>query len=223
MEELALERETDEASKDRLERLRGEPPTRRRSCVAWRPVGRARRLHSRAPASCASRSTSCGCEAERLQRAGDLAAGLRDPLRTHPRAGEADGARGVGGGDRGPDGPRGGRPRGDRRGGGGLDRASRPAGCSRARPRSCCGWRTSSAGGWSVSGAAVERRLRRRTTLAGRDVRPQPADRGAAVLRADRRRQDRARQALADYLFDGERATVRLDMSEYSERHRSPG
>lgn len=35
----------------------------------------------------------------------------------------------------------------------------------------------------------------------------------------DRRRQDRARRALAEFLFDTEDAIVQVDMSEYMEKH----
>jgi ATP-dependent Clp protease ATP-binding subunit ClpB len=38
-------------------------------------------------------------------------------------------------------------------------------------------------------------------------------------LGPDRRRQDRARRALAEFLFDTEDAMVRIDMSEYMEKH----
>ena len=48
---------------------------------------------------------------------------------------------------------------------------------------------------------------------------PEPADRLVRLPRPDRRRQDRARRALAEFMFDDERAMVRLDMSEYQERH----
>ena len=50
-------------------------------------------------------------------------------------------------------------------------------------------------------------------------VGPQPPDRQLPVPRSDRRRQDRAGPSLADYLFDDERAMVRIDMSEYMEKH----
>ena len=97
--------------------------------------------------------------------------------------------------------------------------ASRPAVCSRARPRSCS--RMESIIGARLIGQeravqAVSDAVRRSRAGLGR---PQPADRLVPVPRPDRRRQDRARQGLADFLFDDERAMVRIDMSEYSERH----
>ena len=66
---------------------------------------------------------------------------------------------------------------------------------------------------------AVERRRRRAAPLARRPAGPQPADRLVPVPRADRRRQDRAGRALAEFMFDSQDAMVRLDMSEYMEKH----
>ena len=48
---------------------------------------------------------------------------------------------------------------------------------------------------------------------------PEPADRLVRLPRPDRGGQDRAGPALAEFMFDDERAMVRLDMSEYQERH----
>ena len=97
--------------------------------------------------------------------------------------------------------------------------ASRPAGCWRARPRSCCGWRTSSAGGWSASAAAVRAvsdAVRRARAGISDPDRPTgsflflgPTGVGKTELA----------KALADFLFDDERAMVRIDMSEYGEKH----
>jgi ATP-dependent Clp protease ATP-binding subunit ClpB len=95
-----------------------------------------------------------------------------------------------------------------------------PAGrCSRARPPSCCAWRTSSASAW------WDRR---------RPCRPCPMRCGAAVQASPTRTVRRARSCssarpasvrpswqkpLAEFLFDDERAMVRIDMSEYGEKH----
>jgi len=48
---------------------------------------------------------------------------------------------------------------------------------------------------------------------------PKRADGVVPVPRPHRRRQDRAGRALAEFLFDDERAMVRIDMSEYQEKH----
>jgi ATP-dependent Clp protease ATP-binding subunit ClpB len=51
----------------------------------------------------------------------------------------------------------------------------------------------------------------------------QPADRQLHLPGADRRGQDRAGARLAEFLFDDEHALVRIDMSEYQERHTVAG
>ena len=56
------------------------------------------------------------------------------------------------------------------------------------------------------------------TSFACGHFRPEPPNRLVPVPRPDRRGQDRARQALADFLFDDEKAMVRIDMSEYMEK-----
>ena len=48
---------------------------------------------------------------------------------------------------------------------------------------------------------------------------PEPADRFVHLPRADRRRQNRTGPRLAEFLFDDEKAMVRIDMSEYQEKH----
>ena len=63
---------------------------------------------------------------------------------------------------------------------------------------------------------AVSNALRRARAPASR---PQPADRLLRLPRADRRGQDRAGAALAEFMFDDDQAMVRIDMSEYQEQH----
>ena len=61
MEEFALEKETDDASvRSGSRRCAPTSPTARRSCAASTPAGSRRRPRSRARASCAASSTSCG-------------------------------------------------------------------------------------------------------------------------------------------------------------------
>jgi len=48
---------------------------------------------------------------------------------------------------------------------------------------------------------------------------PAPADWQLTVPGSDRRRQTELARSLADFLFDDEQALVRLDMSEYMEKH----
>ena len=105
-------------------------------------------------------------------------------------------------------------PRSSRRG-----PASRPAACSRARRRSCCAWRTSSASASSARAEAVravsDAVRRARAGIADPD-RPTgsflflgPTGVGKTELA----------KALAEFLFDDEHAMVRIDMSEYGEKH----
>ena len=97
--------------------------------------------------------------------------------------------------------------------------ASRPAGCSRARPPSCCGWRRSSVErlvGQRPAVNAVSDAVRRSRAGISDPNRPTgsflflgPTGVGKTELA----------KSLADFLFDDERAIVRIDMSEYSEKH----
>ena len=97
--------------------------------------------------------------------------------------------------------------------------ASPPAGCSRARRRSCCGWRTGSRRrvvGQPDAVRAVSDAVRRARSGVADPDRPTgsflflgPTGVGKTELA----------KALAEFLFDDERAMVRIDMSEYSEKH----
>ena len=97
--------------------------------------------------------------------------------------------------------------------------ASRPAGCWRARPPSCCAWRSRCRPRWSARreavGAVAGAVRRARAGVADPD-RPTgsflflgPTGVGKTELA----------KALAGFLFDDERAMVRIDMSEYGEKH----
>ena len=101
----------------------------------------------------------------------------------------------------------------------GLDRhPGRPAARGRDR-RSCCGWRTGSAGrvvGQPDAVRAVSDAVRRARSGVADPDRPTgsflflgPTGVGKTELA----------KALAEFLFDDERAMVRIDMSEYSEKH----
>ena len=98
--------------------------------------------------------------------------------------------------------------------------ASPPAGCSRARPRSCCAWRTSSGTRLIGQQSAVARGLRRRTPRARR-ASPTPTGPTGSFLFLGPTGVGKTElaKALADFLFDDERAMVRIDMSEYGEKH----
>ena len=113
----------------------------------------------------------------------------------------------------------GGRARRHRRGGRRHGPAFPPAGCSKARPPSCCAWKTS----WASASSA-----RRKAVTAVSD-----AVRRARAGVADPNRptgsfmflgptgvgKTELAKALAEFLFDDERAMVRIDMSEYGEKH----
>ena len=97
--------------------------------------------------------------------------------------------------------------------------ASPPVGCSKARPPSCCGWRSALERARRRAGEAVEavsdavRRARAgsptRTGPTGSFLFLGPTGVGKTELA----------KALAEFLFDDERAMVRIDMSEYGEKH----
>ena len=99
------------------------------------------------------------------------------------------------------------------------DRHPRLAACWRARRRSCCTWR-------SACTSASSARTRRSQPSPTPSAAPAPASRtrsgpsaasSSSAPPASARRS--WRKALAEYLFDDEDAMIRLDMSEYQERH----
>ena len=97
--------------------------------------------------------------------------------------------------------------------------ASRPGGCWRARPPSCCGWRTSSAS--AVVGQAEAVRPSPTRCAAPGPASPTP-DRPTGsflFLGPTGVGKTELAKALAEFLFDDERAMVRIDMSEYGEKH----
>ena len=220
MEELALAQETDEAS-----------------TAAARPAARRPR---RQAGGAAPRSTPGGSRRRRgLDRVGEL----NGPARRHARPGRARPARrrprhGVPAAVRRDPGRReGARRRAGRRRDAATPwsrrrsarttsprssppgPASRPAGCSRARPPSCCGWRTSSAGG---SSARRPPYAPCPTPYAGARAGISDPDRPTGsflFLGPTGVGKTELAKALADFLFDDERAMVRIDMSEYGEKH----
>ena len=68
---------------------------------------------------------------------------------------------------------------------------------------------------------AVDRGRGRAPARARRPAGPEPADRLVPLPRPDGVGKTELARALAEFLFDDERAMVRLDMSEYMEKHRS--
>ena len=136
MEELALERETDEASKDRLERLRADLADREEELRELEARWEREKAALEGSGELRKQIDELRVEAERAAaRRATCGAASRDPLRPDPgrwrsRSRPPTPAET----DRGPDGPRGGRPGGDRRGRRGLDRhPDRPAARGRDR------------------------------------------------------------------------------------------
>ena len=222
MEELALERETDDASRDRLERLRADLADKEEELRGLEARWEREKAALEGSGELRKQIDELRVEAERLQRSGDLGAaseilyGRIPTLEAQIAAAESARRRRdvedpmvneeVG-------------PAGDRRRRRGLDRHPDRAACSRARPPSCCGWRRSSVErlvGQPAAVAAVSDAVRRsRAGIADPD-RPTgsflflgPTGVGKTELA----------KSLADFLFDDERAIVRIDMSEYCEKH----
>ena len=150
MEELALEQETDEASRQRLERLRADLADKQEQLRELNARWEQEKAGLDRVGELMARLDDLRGQAERAQRDGDLATASRLLYAEIPAAEKelADARAGRARPARRWSRRRSGRttsPRSSRPG-----PASRPAGCSRARPPSCCGWRTSSASGWSA-------------------------------------------------------------------------
>ncbi len=221
MEELALERETDDASQDRLgaaarrPRRQGGGAARARGALGA-GEGRARGLRRAAQAD--RRAARRGRAARSAQR-GPRRRARRSSTAAIPALEKQIEAAESAERDRGPDGQREGRARRRSPTSSRPGPASRPAGCSRARPPSCCGWRRSSAErlvGQQAAVTAVSDAVRRSRAGISDPNRPTgsflflgPTGVGKTELA----------KSLADFLFDDERAIVRIDMSEYSEKH----
>ena len=90
MEELALERETDDASRDRLERLRADLADREEELRGLEARWEREKAALEGSGELRKQIDELRVEAERLQRDGDLGGASRDPLRPDPDPGEAD-------------------------------------------------------------------------------------------------------------------------------------
>ena len=214
IEQEALKKENDEAAETprhpagRSCAARRNTPTSRRSGRPKRPRCRAR---------IASRRTEGKQELEAARREGDLARWRRSSTgacrswrkswrrRTRPRAGHAAGAQQ---GDRG----------GNRRGGFQVDRHSRVQD-ARGRKRKTAAHGRGAGQARRRPGRGGEDRRQRHPPLARRALRSAPPERFVPVPGPHGRGQDRACKALAEFLFDTEEAMVRIDMSEFMEKH----
>ena len=221
MEELALEREEDAASKDRLERLRKDLADRREQLAALNARWDAEKAGLNRVGELKSRIDEARGQAERLQREGNLAEASAILYGQIPQM-EAELAAGPGGRKRRAagrsDGQGRGRPGRRRRRRGGVDRhPGRPA--ARGRDREAApdgGDHRLPADRPDAAVRAVSDAVRRARAGVADPDRPTgsflflgPTGVGKTELA----------KSLADFLFDDERAMVRIDMSEYSERH----
>ena len=238
MEELALARESDAASRDRLERLRADLADRQEQLTALIARWDQEKAGLNRVGELKKRLDDLKGQAERAQRDADFEAASRlmygeipalehelaEASRRPPPTRKAETPE-TPGRPASPESPP--RPPWSRRRSApttwrtscrpGL--ASPRAGCSRARPANCSGWRTSS--GTASSGRPA--RCRRFPTRSagpgpGSPTRIVPPDRSSSWARPGVGKTELAK-ALAEFLFDDERAMIRIDMSEYSEKH----
>ena len=228
MEEMALAKETDPASKERLERLRADLADRQEQLTALIARWEREKAGLNKVGELKKQLDDLRGQAERAQRDADFETAsrlmygeipaLERELEAAAAAAASEDSRARRPGEP-ADGQGGGRPGRRRRRGLLLDRHPGRAGCWRARPASCCGWRTSSATrlvGQAEAVQAVSDAVRRSRAGISDPDRPTgsflflgPTGVGKTELA----------KALAEFLFDDERAMVRIDMSEYSEKH----
>ena len=220
MEEFALAKETDDASVERLATLRRTSPTREEELRGLEARWEQEKASLEGEGELRRQLDQLRVEADRLLREGDLAEASEIQYGRIPElekqiaaVEDAEQSRGRAAGRRG------GRRRADRRGRRGLDRhphrpdargrdrqAARDGGGDRraadrpARPPS-----TRSATPYAARAPASPTRNR----PTGSFLFLGPTGTGKTELA----------KALADFLFDDERAIVRIDMSEYSEKH----
>ena len=218
MEELALERETDEASQERLAQLRRDMADRSTELAALTARWEREQAGLNRVGELKQQLDQLQSEVERAQREGDLDDGVAAVVRRDPRA--AEGARAGRRRRAGrADGRGAGRPRRHRPGRQRLDRhPRRPDARGRDRQAAAHGGRARRAPR-RVSGRrsqAVSDAVRRARAGISDPDRPTgsflflgPTGVGKTELA----------KALAEFLFDDERAMTRIDMSEYGEKH----
>ena len=223
MEEMQLKKAEDPASKERLEKLQNELANTREKLSGSRPAGcgegrpqQGRDLRAQLDAK--------RVEADKFTRE-QPGRGVEDPVRRDSGDSEAAGRGREGRCGRGCDGrdqarADGARPCGRRFGGRHRLRVDR-----HPRRSPDAGREREAAEHGGLPRQARDRPEgsdrggeRRGASFARRHQRPEPSDRLVPVPRPHRRGQDRACQALADFLFDDEKAMVRIDMSEYMEK-----
>ena len=220
IEQEALKKEKDEASRKRLATLRGDPAAGwRRNTPTSRRSGSPRRRRCRARAQIREELDRARLELDAARRAGDLGRMAELQYGRIPEL-EKRLRRGHGGRGQGADSwcaTRSPRRRSRRSSPSGP--ASRSRRCSRARRTSCCAWRRRSSKrvvGQDEALRIVSNAIRRSRAGLSDPRRPNgsflflgPTGVGKTELC----------KALAEFLFDTEEAMVRIDMSEFMEKH----
>ena len=219
IEEMALAKEEDAASKERLEKLRAELADHKEKLAELTTRWQNEKGAIDIVRELKEQLETLRGEADRAERDGDLAKAVRAALRPYPRDGEE--ARRGGAARRGPRGRHaqgGGRTRRHRRRGVGVDRHSRRTDArGRDRQAAADGGRAGQARRRQKKAVqAVSDAVRRSRAGVADPNRPTgsfmflgPTGVGKTELA----------KALAEFLFDDERAMVRIDMSEYGEKH----
>ncbi len=222
IEREALKKETDDASKARLRGARGGAGRAARElgrdegALAEREGGD-RGDQGGQGAARGGRPRGRAGRARRRPRARGEAALRRDP-RAREDGRRAGGAAGRAARRRRLDADRGGDRGGRRRGRRQMDRhPGQPPDGGRGREADPHGGAPARAG--DRPGRGDRRRLQRAAPLARRPLRPQPADRLFLFLGPTGVGKTELAKALAEFMFDSEQAIVRLDMSEYMEKH----
>ena len=219
IEREALKKEKDTASKDRLAKLEKEIVNLEEKANALAQRWQEEKSKLASAQKLKEQLDHARIELEQAQRRGDLAKagelayGVIPDLEAKLKKIEEEE------GKAGSHGPGGGHARPDRRRGVALDRhPGRQDAGRRARQAAADGDPDRQARGRAGGGGRGG--VDRGAPLARRPARPQPADRLVHVSGPDRRRQDRAvSRALAEFMFDDEHAMIRIDMSEYMEKH----
>ena len=195
MEEFALAKETDPASVDRLDKLRADLADHEEELRALEARWEREKATLEGEGELRRALDQLRSEADKLLREGNLEGASKIRYESIPELEkkiaevEASEKSDRGGAAR----RRGGRRPADRRRRGGLDRHPHrqdASGRDRQAARDGAGHRPAA----DRPGRGRARGERRRTPLACRHLRPQPADRVVPVPRPDRHRQDRARQ-----------------------------
>ena len=219
MEELALQKETDPGSVERLERLRRDLADRQEQLSALNARWEQEKGALNRAGALAEELDRLRTEVELAQRAGDLETAskllygrVRDVEAELAAARESANSRSR-------HGQGGGRPRRRRRGRGGLDRhPGRTAARGRDRQAAADG-----GGAGPPAGRADARPCARSPTRYGAAragiADPDRPTGSFLFLGPTGVGKTELAKALADFLFDDERAMVRIDMSEYGEKH----